>query len=202
MKWRPIVSSNPWLVPALGAVGIVVATITGGLVWGLFELYMLLFLGLIAFELSRRARAARGATSVKPVPFQPTGQFVKEPWDKTPGRPAVLSGDSEAKPSGDVSLKLVGELAALDPYPILAAFVAASRSDPERVRAALEPWIKEVANPNKEKEREAQLHYWLFRAGIESELDSLRALAAANPNLPEVVLYFRLAVQDTGETWS
>ncbi|MFI5282446.1 MAG: hypothetical protein ACHQ0J_04880 [Candidatus Dormibacterales bacterium] len=194
MKWKPIVSANPWLVPALSVVGILVATITGGPVWGLFELYMLLFLGLVAFELSRRARGARGGSTVRPVPFQPTGQFRSEPWDNS-GRVATES-------SGEVKLRVLGEPAPLDPYPILAAFVAAIGSDPERVRVALEPWIKEVDDPDRQKEREAQLHYWLFRAGIESELETLREMAAADPDLAEVVLYFRLAVQDTGETWS
>jgi hypothetical protein len=201
MKWRPVVSANPWLVPALAAVGIVVATITGGPVWGLFELYMLLFLGLVAFELTRRARAGRGGGSVvKPVPFQPKGQFVDEPWDQSGAGHAP--GGETAESMGPVKLRVLGEPAPLDPYPILAAFVAAIGSDPDRVRTALEPWIKEVEDPDKEKEREAQLHYWLFRAGIESELETLRAMAAANPDLAEVVLYYRLAVQDTGETWS
>jgi len=200
MKWKSIVSANPWLAPALGLVGIVVATIAGGAVWGLFELYMLIFLGLVAFELTRRARAVRTGAGLKPVPFQPKGQFVAEPWDEASARKA--SGDDEASVTRKVELRVLGEPEPLDPYPILAAFVAAIGSDPDRVQSALEPWIKEVHDPDREKERTAQLHYWLYRAGIESELERLKALADANPDLAEVVLYYRLAIQDTGETWS
>jgi hypothetical protein len=204
LRWAETVRANPWLVPALGAVGVAVATITGGPIWGLFELYMLAFLGLVAWDSHRRSGARGGTPAEKQLPFQPKGQFAAEPWDQPGGLPppAQDSGDAVAEPAKELQLRVLPEPEPLDPYPILEAFVAANRSEPDRVRTALEPWIKDAAEPARQKEREAQLHYWLFRAGLDGELDRLRALAQANPNLAEVVLYWRLAVQETGETWS
>ena len=87
-------------------------------------------------------------------------------------------------------------------YPTLDAFVSAAESDPDGVRTALASWVSEAPAGDRQIERQAQFHYWLFRAGENSELEKLRALATAYPKLTEVGVYLRLAVQDLDELWS
>jgi hypothetical protein len=74
--------------------------------------------------------------------------------------------------------------------------------DPTGVRRALESWVHHAPSAAAELERRAQLHYWLYRAGDEAELEKLRTLSKSNPALKEVGLFLRLAVQDIDETWS
>ena len=88
------------------------------------------------------------------------------------------------------------------PYPTLEAFVSAAESDPGGVRTALEAWIRDAPSAAAGLERRARLHYWLYRAGDGDELEKLRTLATSNPDLKEVGLFLRLAVQDIDETWS
>jgi tetratricopeptide (TPR) repeat protein len=57
----------------------------------------------------------------------------------------------------------------------------------------------EATDREGEKEREAQLDYWLMRAGESGALEGLRALADANPDLVEPALYLAMALGDYGE---
>ncbi|MFI5283408.1 MAG: hypothetical protein ACHQ0J_09795 [Candidatus Dormibacterales bacterium] len=80
--------------------------------------------------------------------------------------------------------------------------VASTQDDPAGVRRALRSWVRQATSPNNQKERQAQLHYWLYRAGEADEIDKLKALAADNPKLTEVSLYVHLALQPYDELWS
>ena len=85
---------------------------------------------------------------------------------------------------------------------LIDALAALSKSDTARVRAALEAWVKRAPDPDHRMGRQAQLHYRLYRAGDPTQLERLRALADANPNLAEVTLWQRLSTQDHDELWS
>jgi len=210
MSWRDVVKDNPWLAPVVGVVAVGVSFVTAGPIWGLFNLYLLLFVGLLAVDHSRRLRKRRPAPTAQSVPLTRLHdpEHEPEPWNKR-------SQEDLAHP-----LDLVPEMAESasadtipveeprrrrrkpDAYPVLDAFVASTQSDPDGVRAALEKWVRQAPSPNREKEREALLLYWLYRAGDKTQLDKLRGLAAANPQLMEVSLYLHLALQEYDELWS
>lgn len=211
MNWRDVVKENPWLAPVVGVVAVGVSFATAGAIWGLFNVYLLLFLGLLATDHSRRLRKRRPAPEALSVPPNlPRLQALDEPepWSHRSldelAHPLELVPEMADSASTDTipPEEPRGRRRVPDAYPVLDAFVASTMADPDGVRDALEKWVKQAPSEDREKEREALLHYWLYRAGDENELDKLRALAAANPELVEVSLYLHLALQDYGELWS
>ena len=201
MNWIEVVKDNPWLVPVLGAIEVLVSFATAGPIWGFFSLYVFAFLVLLALANSRfltgRARSApvedgeRGSMRVaSPDPAAwdaRSGKDLAAPLELVPELASSAATDSgfdvEDRPGPSARFA----------SPILDAFVAATDSDPAGVRKALRKWAKRSSNPRVQKERQAQLLYWLFRAGDTSQLKNLKDLAEANPHLPELSLYLRLA---------
>jgi hypothetical protein len=208
MRWREVVAENPWLTPALGAAAVAILLFTAGPVWAFFEVYVLVFVSLIAFDRSRRRRLHQKDSEMAASSENIEQEFnhsLGRPWDAQLDAGQELSfesaaGPDELEPSNLIDLG--GVRAKQDAYPVLDAFVAATRADTAGVREALESWVKQAPNQDREKEREAQLHYWLYRAGDATELERLRELAAANPDLVEVTVFLHLALQEYGELWS
>jgi len=212
MDWRNVVRYNPWLVPAIGGGAIVVSALTAGPIWALFTLYLVGLALLIAWNRSRtfekRGGFARPAQTLSIAPGRASeARHEPEAWNNRSGADLTLPLDLVPEMSdsaqGD-SIPLPERRPRFRPgrRPILDALVASTQGDPEGVRRALKPWVGQAGSPNAKAERQAQLHYWLFRAGETGELDKLKALAAAHPNLPEVTLYLHLAHQDYDELWS
>ena len=212
MSWSDVVRDNPWIAPVVGAVAVGVAFATAGPIWGLFNVYLLLFVALMAWDHSRRlGKSRRAAIEISATPGRPhhdPDALEPEPWNDRSREDMAHSLDLVPEMADSASADTIPaeepQLRRLRPdaYPVLDAFVASTRSDPDGVRRALESWVRLAPSPDREKEREALLHYWLYRAGDAAELEELRALAAANPQLVEVALYLHLALQEYGELWS
>jgi tetratricopeptide (TPR) repeat protein len=206
VNWADIVRENPWLVPALGVAGVSVTFATAGLLWGLLGIYVLLVLAIIALanslRMSRGSRAQSTGDGKSPrsqVSAEQTGELV----DQLSAQPVVVqAGELTAQEQGAVAsgaLATASETHTKESDPVVEAIIAAGNSDPTTVRSALEPWIRDATNRDEEKAREAQMLYWLVRAGDEGQLTNLRSLTDTNPALPDPALYFAQALSDLGE---
>lgn len=209
LNWSRYVRENPWLVPVLGAIGVVVTFVSAGPLWGLLGLYVLMVLAIVAMANSLRLRdhasvATTGdsghdvassagtepKTEAKVIGGQEAGVSALE---STPQHPTGESpSDVESTGPGPTKSPLQSD-------PVVEAMLAAHDSDPAKVRSALEPWIKASATQDEEKDREAQLYFWLSRAGDSNALEDLRKLADANPDRPEPALYLASTIRDFGE---
>jgi tetratricopeptide (TPR) repeat protein len=207
LQWADVGRENAWLIPVLGVVGVAVTFATAGPVWGLLGIYLVLVLAIIALGNSVRMRrsglpssTSEARPSIPTVPAEQRRESLGQPAAQVP---MPSSGETQEAGPGDATGPLPapdGKSAAKSTnHPILDALVAANSSDPAGVRSALEPWIKEASDRAEEKAREAQMRYWLVRAGAEHELDNLRSLADSNPGLSEPALYLAMALQDYGE---
>jgi hypothetical protein len=211
MGWSDVVKDNPWLAPVVAVTATGVAFATAGPIWGLFNVYLFAFLALIAWSHSRTQRKVSEPLETTPSPqvtVQDAEEREPEPWAKRSGadltHPLELVPEMADSAATDAIPPVDERPPGFKPVrrPVLDAMVASTREDPAGVRRALRSWVKQASSPDNQKERQAQLHYWLYRAGETDELDKLKALAAANPSLAEVNLYLHLAQQDYGELWS
>lgn len=172
MSWTQVVEDNPLLALVLGLTATAISFALGGIIWGFLALYVCVFVGLIAMSYSRSRRKREAAAA-----------------------------RAKQAPGSTPPIEFTSRISKPDKQ-LMDALAALYKSDSPRVRARLEAWVKQAANPDERVERQAQLHYRLYRAGDPTQLDRLKALSAAYPNLAEVTLWRQLASQDHNELWS